>query len=274
MPDESGFLQALLDDPDDRAARLIFADWLDERGDRRGEFLRVQTELSGWVPDLDRRTELQKKERDWLARHEGLLLPGPLRPLCRTCRYEGGLGVVALSARRFLSRAFAADGAGWLRAGWVRTVRLFDLGGRVEALAESPALTGVAGLDLVNQDLTDADVRRLLASPHLEGLRELNLCNNHLTGPGLRALVGLPGFSGLRRLDVRNNAVTGVSLRAFLREAEALPLCRLEAHGNPLGRAGPEAWRDWAGRREPPTDRSPRRLLNSLGTPFVLVPAG
>src|SRR5436305_319054 len=129
MPDESGFLQALLDDPDDQAARLIFADWLDERGDPRGAFLRVQTALAACVPDLARRTELQTKERDWLGRHEGLLLPGPLRPLCRTCRYEGGLGVIALSARRFLSRAFAADGADWLRVGWVRTVRLFDLAG-------------------------------------------------------------------------------------------------------------------------------------------------
>src|SRR5262245_35872343 len=104
MHDESGFLRALLDDPDDRAARLIFADWLDERGDPRGAFLRLQTELAAWVPGLKERTALQQREADWLARHGSLLLPDGLRKACRLWRLEGGLARVALTAARFLSR--------------------------------------------------------------------------------------------------------------------------------------------------------------------------
>src|SRR4051794_12735191 len=86
--DESGFLQALFEDPADDTSRLIFADWLDERGDPRGELLRVQRELDGWVPDLGRRTALQQRERQllsgWFA-----TWPDPLRQRCREWQVEG-----------------------------------------------------------------------------------------------------------------------------------------------------------------------------------------
>jgi uncharacterized protein (TIGR02996 family) len=40
MTDERAFLMAILERPDDDAAKLIYADWLEERGDPRSEFLR------------------------------------------------------------------------------------------------------------------------------------------------------------------------------------------------------------------------------------------
>ncbi len=36
----------ILDDPDDDQSRLVFADWLEEQGDERGEFIRVQVEVA------------------------------------------------------------------------------------------------------------------------------------------------------------------------------------------------------------------------------------
>src|SRR5262245_50020718 len=48
-PDEEALLQTIFDNPDDDAPRLIYADWLEERGDpvnvARAEFIRVQIEL-------------------------------------------------------------------------------------------------------------------------------------------------------------------------------------------------------------------------------------
>ncbi len=43
--DEAAFTRAILDAPQDDATRLVFADWLEERGDVRGEFLRVLVRL-------------------------------------------------------------------------------------------------------------------------------------------------------------------------------------------------------------------------------------
>lgn len=41
-PDERPFFDAVLADPDDATARLVYADWLEERGDERAEFLRLE----------------------------------------------------------------------------------------------------------------------------------------------------------------------------------------------------------------------------------------
>ena len=42
MTQLDAFLQAVKDDPDDDAPRLLLADWLEEQGEPRGEFIRVQ----------------------------------------------------------------------------------------------------------------------------------------------------------------------------------------------------------------------------------------
>lgn len=46
MSQEPALLQAILNDPDDDALRLVYADWLEEHGDPRSEFIRVQLQLA------------------------------------------------------------------------------------------------------------------------------------------------------------------------------------------------------------------------------------
>ena len=51
--DEAAFLQTISAAPDDDLPRLVFADWLEERGDaERAEFIRLQCELAS-APDSD-----------------------------------------------------------------------------------------------------------------------------------------------------------------------------------------------------------------------------
>jgi uncharacterized protein (TIGR02996 family) len=56
MNDETAFQSAMSARPDDNHLRLVYADWLDERGDPRGELLRLLHTLtqSIEVPDRDR----------------------------------------------------------------------------------------------------------------------------------------------------------------------------------------------------------------------------
>lgn len=73
---EEHFLQAIGASPDDNLVRLVYADWLDERGDTRAEFVRVQVELRQLTPGDPRRQSLEARERAlrsvchpyWLAR--------------------------------------------------------------------------------------------------------------------------------------------------------------------------------------------------------------
>jgi uncharacterized protein (TIGR02996 family) len=46
MSDERGFLRAIQDNPEDDSLRLVYADWLEERGDPRSEYLRLVCALS------------------------------------------------------------------------------------------------------------------------------------------------------------------------------------------------------------------------------------
>lgn len=54
MTDESAFLATIIANPDDDAPRLVYADWMEERGDEdgvaRAEFIRVQCELAANHP--------------------------------------------------------------------------------------------------------------------------------------------------------------------------------------------------------------------------------
>lgn len=45
--DDSPFIDTIIANPDDDGPRLVYADWLEERGDPRGEFIRLQIQLNG-----------------------------------------------------------------------------------------------------------------------------------------------------------------------------------------------------------------------------------
>jgi uncharacterized protein (TIGR02996 family) len=56
MNDEARFLRGILEKPEDAALRLVYADWLEARGDPRAEFLRIDPDLEriAYVPWLER----------------------------------------------------------------------------------------------------------------------------------------------------------------------------------------------------------------------------
>jgi uncharacterized protein (TIGR02996 family) len=88
---ETALLQALAEDPHDDLARSVYADWLEERGDPRAEFLRLQIALKslplgspGNQPAQDRLRDLRRGCPDeWLRVVEPLALLGELSPRAR-----------------------------------------------------------------------------------------------------------------------------------------------------------------------------------------------
>src|SRR4051812_28022803 len=69
MNHEDAFWQAIRAAPDDDDLRLIFADWLEDRGDPRGPFLRAQVQLAAWPPEAPSRLDLEEQARDLLHEH-------------------------------------------------------------------------------------------------------------------------------------------------------------------------------------------------------------
>jgi serine/threonine-protein kinase len=70
-PTEANLLRQIRARPDDDAPRLVYADWLAERGDPRGELIHVQCELAAMAPGNPRRVRLKHRERQLLAEHRG-----------------------------------------------------------------------------------------------------------------------------------------------------------------------------------------------------------
>lgn len=80
MTDEAAFIEEIRRTPDDLTPRLIYADFLEDRGDPRGEFIRVQCELSEMTPGTPGRSDLMNRERELLETFGGEWLQ-PLKQL-------------------------------------------------------------------------------------------------------------------------------------------------------------------------------------------------
>src|SRR5687768_8236847 len=84
-----GFIRAIIESPDDDGIRLIFADWLEERGDPRGEFIRLQVERARPGLDEVRRERNRLREKKLLDAH-GRQWVAPLRPWVREYQFSRG----------------------------------------------------------------------------------------------------------------------------------------------------------------------------------------
>lgn len=75
MNDERTFLSAISTNPTDWTTRLVYADWLEERGDVRSEFVRLQVRLVDLSPGDPEYPSLKTREQElrprcsayWLA---------------------------------------------------------------------------------------------------------------------------------------------------------------------------------------------------------------
>ncbi len=67
MRDEAAFLAAIRDAPADAAVRLVYADWLEEHGDARGELVRVEEEMRGLPAYSDRFWQLKTRRNELRA---------------------------------------------------------------------------------------------------------------------------------------------------------------------------------------------------------------
>jgi uncharacterized protein (TIGR02996 family) len=223
-----GFLARIREDPDDDGPRLIYADWLDEQGDPRGEFIRVQLALAR-LPESDRRRPgLLRAERDLLGRY-GAQWAAPFRGLATGPVFRRGfVDEVKVTARQFLARGAA------LFAVWpFRRLCLLDLGGHLDVVLSSPLLARLSGLTVYAQHLGEPLARALADSPHLAALTELRLGRNRVGDAGAGWMAVSPHLSRLEVLDLSENELgpaAGGALAAGVRD--------LNLGQNRLGDAG------------------------------------
>jgi uncharacterized protein (TIGR02996 family) len=231
---DEAFLQSIREDPDDDGLRLIYADWLEERGDPRGEFIRVQVELARTPPSDPRVSLWKEREHELLATHRDTWVR-PLREMLqddvaslRDWRLVGGsrhdrdeMLRRGFPEKLMLTvRTFAERGGSLLRLAPLRHLCLWGAGesGAAATLARCPHLATIEILefnDYFRSPLDAAGMRELAASPHLGKLRQLLLYGNNLGSAGAAALASAPWLARLRVLDLGDNGLGVAGVAAF-----------------------------------------------------------
>jgi uncharacterized protein (TIGR02996 family) len=235
---QSAFLRAILDDPEDDAPRLVFADWLEEHGDSdRAEFIRTQVTLAQLPLHAPGRTALAAREEALLQEHSRRWAD-PLRGLNWGWRFGRGFieavqihpfndqtvpalaRVVALAPIRMLS---IPDDCPWGEAlvaaapsfGRLRELRFeytsfshYGLSGHLQTLLTSPHVAGLLKLYVVGGRnwgwLSKKALRAIITSPSLTGLTDLTFVHDwHGLAPDLiRILARTPRKAKLERLSL------------------------------------------------------------------------
>jgi uncharacterized protein (TIGR02996 family) len=203
METEEELLANILRWPYGDESRKKLADLLSQRGDPRGEFIKVQMKLEEgyfrqrFPPDFG---ALVNRERELLDKY-GEEWSRDVRPLVDKVAFERGfVDHVTLSALAFLDRAEAI-----YRVAPVIHLTLTGAKGHCRELFASPHLGRIRALNLYDNGIGDDGVAALAASPHLGNLRWLNLQLNKITAVGAEALVASPNLANLAYVDFHGN---------------------------------------------------------------------
>jgi uncharacterized protein (TIGR02996 family) len=181
MNQEEAFLQAVLETPDDDTPRLVYADWLDDHGDARGTFIRLQCEIARLPEDDPRRAALMAQAMP-LEEQIRKSLRQKVRP-----EWARRIPAWVLKEKHNFERGFLA--------GLTTTPGRFLQG--AEALVRAVPLQHLK-LNYLREFLP-----KLLALPEIERLRTLDLSWSWMGNPGAAALAGASRLRGLRALTLQ-----------------------------------------------------------------------
>jgi uncharacterized protein (TIGR02996 family) len=230
MKQDEAFLRAIIENPDDDGLRLMYADWLEEHGDPRGEFIRVQVALAGMPEHYPRRGELEARERALLKEHRVEWL-GPLRDLAEDRQFQPGARFCRGFVEELTVKAtvFLEEAEHLFRLAPVRRVCLLKAGNRVQKLANCPLLARLTGLGFWFSPIDVTGLQLLLASPYLGNLKELELVGADFGVAGVRALAEWSSLARLTKLDlgathVSDDAIEALAASPYVRNLQSLGL--------------------------------------------------
>src|SRR5688572_23664134 len=113
-------LQAIIENPDNVALRLVFADWLLDHGEfERAEFIRVQIELAKLPKVGNRRPGLEQRETELLARNESEWVK-PIRHCAVSWTFHRGfIAEVTVTNDMYMKHTFELLNLAPIRRMWV-----------------------------------------------------------------------------------------------------------------------------------------------------------
>ncbi len=232
--EREAFLNAIFDAPDDDLPRLVFADWLDERGESDwAELIRCQCQIDPAPQNLVRERELLGRIFRNEASDDSTVFERGFRAERRIVIAADRLGD-AQGFRMFALR----ERPEWYSAPELKIAGGMILSGKpIQTLLTSPVTQRVTGLDLsgtiVNSPIADD-------RPHPEDSTALALLREYEYRPAVavqavEALVNAREARRLTHLDLRNNDLDNDAARAIVHSTNLIRLKSLHMFdGNQL----------------------------------------
>src|SRR5262249_44366898 len=167
----TAFLADIAANVEDDGPRLVYADWLDDNGDReRAAFIRAQCRLAKMGPCDPERFGLELDAEELLASHGKKWLKLP-RIGARGGFVRGFAHRIALPVAKFVAQGEAVLAA----APTLREYRPLKHAAAWDELVKCPTLGKLTSLDVGYSRVGVRRIVALAASPHIAGLRSLNV---------------------------------------------------------------------------------------------------
>jgi uncharacterized protein (TIGR02996 family) len=227
--------------PDDWDSWLVYADWLTDEGDSRGQMIVLEHQLAGGALPPQERSKARQRLDALKARHQ----PERLR------RWACPAGTALIWRHGFVVGVRFPRGPGWAEAlahlaahpagPMLSTLALSNHAMGTEGLAvllKSPVLPRLARLNLWGNQL-DAQAAALLArQAELGSLLSLNLWNNRLGDEGAAALAEATSLGALVDLDLGDNQISRNGAISLAHATGLRSLRALRLRRNRLGDEG------------------------------------
>jgi uncharacterized protein (TIGR02996 family) len=258
--ENSALLDEIYANPRDDNPRLIYADWLMDQGDPRGEFISLQCQRNRLESTDPAFRRMRKRELELLKQAKGAWV-GPIQQMVDRFEFKRGfVSWVRMSLQKFIKHAdelFRAAPLGELelRLGNRRTkdlakchqlinitslrlnkCRMEDKG--LEPLTECPYLQNLEELKLTRSGLTDNGARQLANCQHLAKLQTLDLYSNRIGAAGADAIANSEVLSELNTLSLASNWIGDAGLSSIANSKTLTKLQKLELYGVDYGIKG------------------------------------
>ncbi len=274
--DGEALWQALCEQPEEPAHRLVYADWLDEQNDPEksalAAFIRVQCERARLPPDSPRQAALGRQEQQLLSRNRSRWLADVPKHLRGKVAFRGGLiehlewnprtlirwgdelcEHYPISSLRLTEPISEKEAAELVVQPFLSRIQFLDLRHSVsvkalELLVSSPFLANVRRLDLSENNLGLRGARALVQASFLAKLEVLALSRCDLGDTGVAVLCEA-ALDRLRVLDLRSNRIGSAAARALAGGQHLEGLTSLDLRGIQLAEKSRERLRQRFGER-------------------------